>query len=57
MNLNPTADKELEMADKGGEEVDADGFTGGHTHQNPNIMHVAEEECAMADDTRTVYLD
>ena len=35
MNLNPTADKELEMADKGGEEGDAEftgGHTGGHTH-------------------------
>jgi hypothetical protein len=55
MNLNPAPDKELEMADKGGEE-DAE-FTGGHTHNNPNLMHVAEDECAMADDTRTVYLD
>lgn len=52
MNINP-AEKDIELAGKGGEQEEEPH---GHDHVNPNV-HVEEEECAMADDTRTVYLD
>jgi hypothetical protein len=51
MNINP-AEKDIELAGKGGEQEEEPH---GHDHA-PNI-HVEEEDCAMADDTRTVYLD
>lgn len=50
MNVDTAGDKEIQLTDK--KEVEHKG----HDHAAPH-MHVEEEECALENDTRTVYLD
>ena len=52
MNVKTAGSNEMELANKNDNESPGRG----HTHEEPH-HHVEEEECALENDVRTVYLD